>query len=161
MRCLFAQTTFDSRARSSRTDEGYVNNGEWIVQLISQYLVSVRALSQRLGEAFNQDDLLPGRRSRVIPRAGVTANGLEFRFHGIGCWISDGTVSVDFDFMPDGQIGGFDAWRLHVFSEENSSVGGVWSQHEVQAALDRLVHQGLAQSVEGSSLYRLCTMCAE
>jgi hypothetical protein len=138
-----------------------MENGKWIAKLVSQYLVSARILSQRLCEAFNQDELLAGRRNKAIPRAGIAANGLEFRFHGFGCWISDGTVSVDFDFTPDGQIGGFDAWRLHVFSEENPSVVGLRSQHEVQAALDLLLEQGLIQPIEGSALYRLGAMLAE
>ena len=139
-----------------------MEDGEWIVGLVSQYLNSARSLSQRLGEAFSQEDLLSGRRNKRIPRTGVAANGLEFSFHGIGCWISDGTFSVDFDFLPDGQIGGFDAWRLHVFSEDNPSAVGSRPQHEVQTALNRLLDRGLIQTVEGSSsLYRLRSMPAQ
>jgi hypothetical protein len=140
--------------------EGYMENEEWIMRLISQYLESVRILSRRLCQAFNLDDLLSGRRSRQIPRTGVVANGLEFSFHGIGCRIEDGTLSVDFDFMPGGKSGGFDAWRLHLFSEENPSIVGVWSEKEVRAALERLEAQGLIQRVERSSLYRLCAKIA-
>jgi hypothetical protein len=134
---------------------------EWIVQLIFQYLERARLLAQRLCEAFNQDDLLSGRRAKAIPRTGVAPGGIEFSFHGIGCRICDGKVSVDFDFLPAGQIGGFDAWRLHIFSEENPSLVGAQSQQEVQTALDRLLKRGIIQSLEGSSLYRIRTMLAE
>jgi hypothetical protein len=138
-----------------------MSDEEWIVKLISNYVESARLLSRRLGEAFHQTDLLEGHRSKMIPRSGTSANGLEFRFHGIGCWISDGNISVDFDFLPDGQVGGFDAWRLHVFANENPSVVGVRSQQEVQSALDLLLKLGLIQTVESSSLYRLRAMPAD
>jgi hypothetical protein len=138
-----------------------VEDEEWMLTLISQYLSSARSLSRRLCVAFSQEDLLSGRRSKAIPPSGNVADELEFRFHGIGCWISDGKLSVDFDFLPDGQIGGFDAWRLHVFSEENPSFVGPRSQHDIQMALDRLLERGLIQAVEGSTLYRPRTTLVE
>lgn len=130
-------------------------NGKWIMKLISEYMGSARALSRKLCAAFTQNDLLSGRRSNAIPRTGVTSDGLEFSFHGIGCWLSDGKQSVDIDFTPNGHIGAFDAWKLHVFSRENPSIVGSRSQQEVQAALDHLLDRGHIQHIEGSALYRL------
>ncbi|NNC16733.1 hypothetical protein HJC22_13505 [Corallococcus exiguus] len=97
---------------------------EWIVALIEQYLASARSFAERLCRAFGQEDLLSGRRSKVIPRKGVVSGGLEFDFHGIGCRFSEGTSRVDVDFTPEGKVSGFDAWRLHEFSAENASFGG-------------------------------------
>ena len=56
-----------------------MEDGVWIVELISQYLSSARSLSQRLREAFNQEDLLSGHRSKMIPRTGIAANPLGWR----------------------------------------------------------------------------------
>ena len=137
------------------------NDKEWIIKLISSYLKNAHKLAQQLCDSFAQDDLISGRCNKAMPRTGVTNTGLEFRFHGIGCWISDGNVSVDFDFMPDGRIGGFDAWRLHIFSKENPSIVGIRSLQEVQIALDSLLEQGSIQPVERSSLYKLSTIVDE
>lgn len=120
--------------------------------LIAQYLSDAHALSQRLCTAFGVDDLWKGRRSRRIPVSG-SADGLTFRFHGIGCAISSDTVRVDFDFLPGGKLGGFDAWRLHLFSEDNPSVVGRRGQDEVQRALEQLLAQGLVTTVNDSNLF--------
>lgn len=126
---------------------------EWISALIDSYLRCARAMSARLAATYGVDDLLKARRSKVIPPAGVTDDGLEFRFHGIGVALDDATWSIDIDFLPFGLIGGFDAWRLHLFTEENPSVTKR-SQAEVQVALDALEHRGDIVRVEFSSLYR-------
>ncbi|HZI12183.1 MAG TPA: hypothetical protein VE153_17500 [Myxococcus sp.] len=131
---------------------------DWLGRLISEYVQATRALSQRLGAAFAQSSLLQGRRDKAIPRSGRTADGLVFNFHGAGCWISDGQLSVDFDFLPDGQVDGFDAWRLHVFTEENPALVGVRSHEEVQLALELLAKLGRVLPVEGTSLYRRRTL---
>lgn len=105
----------------------------WLEPLIDTYVLTARALGRRLGATF-QTELLRGRRTGVIPQQGVTADGLEFSFHGAGCRIELNDVVVDFDFLPDGRIGGFDAWRLHLFTTENAGQQPR-SQEEVQAAL--------------------------
>jgi hypothetical protein len=131
---------------------------DWMGRLISEYVQATRALSQRLGAAFGQSSLLQGRRDQAIPRSGRTADGLVFNFHGIGCWISDGQLSVDFDFLPDGQVDGFDAWRLHVFTEDNPSLVGVRGREEIQLALELLAKLGRIRLVEGTRLYRRRTL---
>ncbi|RKH45241.1 DUF6896 domain-containing protein [Corallococcus sicarius] len=134
-----------------------MQDSEWVVDLIEQYLGCVRAFSERLCRAMGQEDLLSGRRSKEIPRVGTTSDGLEFAFHGIGCRFSDGESSVDFDFTPDGKMSGFDAWRLHEFSRDNASSGGERSPEEVKEALKRLLNRGLIEPLPGSSLYRFRT----
>ena len=119
--------------------EEHLDDRDWLVRFISEHQRSVRLLSNRLRDAFCQKDLLAGRRSRRILREGKTADGLRYAFHGLGCWISDGKLSVDFDFGPEGEVGGFDAWRLHVFSRENPLIAGTRSEHEVQSALEKRI----------------------
>lgn len=129
-------------------------NYGWLENLIAEYLHAVHSLAQRLATSFGQIDLLEGRRNLAVPRTGEVAGGLQFQFHGIGCWISDGDESVDFDFLPDGSLGGFDAWRLRLFESDNSSSAGPRSQEEIQSGLNELARRGLVQPVEGSRLYR-------
>ncbi|WP_407667150.1 DUF6896 domain-containing protein [Myxococcus qinghaiensis] len=138
-----------------------MNRGPWVIELIHQYLQMVQHLSQRLTESFGVSELLSGRREKTIPRAGTTDSGLEYRFHGNGCWISDGARQVDFDWMPDGRIDGFDAWRLHRFSDDNPAVVGVRTHDEVQTELDGLRGRGSIQVVEGGAFYRLSAVSVE
>lgn len=42
---------------------------------------------------------------------------IAYRFHGIGCCVTFGKVTVDFDFGPGGRFDGFDAWRLSLFAK--------------------------------------------
>jgi hypothetical protein len=41
--------------------------------------------------------------------------------HGIGCRINLSTGSVDFNYGPNGEINGFDVWRLYNFARERPS----------------------------------------
>ncbi len=131
-----------------------VAEADWIVELIGRYLAAAEALSRRLSDAYQQADLLSGRRAEAIPRTGTSSNGIEFSFHGIGCWMADRTVAVDVDFTPDGGVDGFDAWRLHRFSEENPSLSAPRSQKEVQVALEGLLQRGAIRAVDGSRLFK-------
>lgn len=45
------------------------------------------------------------------------AHTIKYRFHGIGCCVTFGSVVVDFDFGPNGRFDGFDAWRLSLFAK--------------------------------------------
>jgi hypothetical protein len=126
-----------------------------IMTLIAQYILSVERLTNRLCTSFHQPDLLSGRRCNAIPRTGRTADGVEFRFHGRGCWMSDGEVSVDFDFSPEGGLDSFDAWRLHAYSDENPNLVGCHSRDEIQACLTSLEERGLITSLQAGRYYRL------
>ena len=130
-------------------------NPLWIKTLIHDYLRAAESLSSRLAAAFGVSDLPSGRRSRSIPRTGETPDGIEFRFHGAGCWMTDGDTTVDIDFGPDGTIDVFDAWRLHVYSEDQPSLTGVRSSTEVGEALGGLLGVGALIQLEGSKRFRL------
>ncbi|HVU00801.1 MAG TPA: hypothetical protein VHE30_03585 [Polyangiaceae bacterium] len=110
-------------------------------------------LCERLGRSIGRVDLLAARRAGEIAKSGVSPDGIEFEFHGIGCRLSaDGTV-VDVDFLPGGAFG-FDVWRLHVFSSENVLTVGRRSAAEVQEALDGLVRVGEVEAIPGSRTFR-------
>lgn len=126
----------------------------WALSLIESYLSCAVALTARLSMAFGEPQLLEARRHRRIPASGVTADGLTFMFHGIGVALNDAQSAIDIDFLPGGELGGFDAWRLHLFTTENRSQVRR-SQDEVQTALNELVQTGVIERVDGWSLYRL------
>lgn len=133
----------------------------WLDVLIHEYLRAVKSLASRLAAEYGVPDLLTGRRSRAIPRTGETSGGIEFRFHGAGCWMSDGDTVVDIDFGPDGAIDVFDAWRLHVYSEDQPDLVGVRTPAEVDEALDALHRAGGLVEVERSKRFRLASATCE
>ena len=51
-----------------------------------------------------------------VPGRGPLAGGGEYVIHGFGCAVKLPGISVDFDFGDDGQIDGFDWYRLSAFA---------------------------------------------
>jgi hypothetical protein len=51
-----------------------------------------------------------------IPACGELEGGIHYFKHGFGCAVSLSTGEVDFDFGEQGEIGGFDVWRLIRFA---------------------------------------------
>lgn len=48
-------------------------------------------------------------------------NGVNFYAHGYGIELQVEGLSIDFDFGPNGEPDGFDAWRLYRFAETNAA----------------------------------------
>jgi len=75
-----------------------------------------------------------------IPAHGELEGGAHYRKHGFGCEIKLPVSEVDFDFGRQGEIDGFDLWRLQQFSKENLSKYGI----ETQDALKKLFEEAIA-----------------
>jgi len=123
-------------------------------QVIEDYVRRVRESVRYLREHFQTDDLLRGVRERTIPRRGtVNEHELAFNFHGIGCLIQQPDATVDFDFGPDGRVGGFDSWRLLQFLEScNDYDTEELPQEQLESEIRILVQSGaiLAPRLEPS-----------
>jgi hypothetical protein len=89
---------------------------EELLQLIHEYRAAVDHAARVLIQVTGCAEPLFAVRSARVPRQGVLPGG-TYRFHGVGCEVVLGDVTVDFDWGPDGRYGGFDAWRLSHFSE--------------------------------------------
>lgn len=129
-----------------------------MLTLIERYLRTVERLSTALAAAYQVDSLFLARKSKKIPRLGSFGNGGEFKFHGIGCRISDDNSSVDFDFYGDGRTDGFDAWRLHLFVEDNGLAADFifdTSHNALKSQIAALVNSGRIVPIIGSNLYKL------
>lgn len=88
-----------------------------LTNLISDYQASVRTaveLMQRSGIPLplNCADWI----ETDIPEYGELDGGIRYFKHGHGCAVSLPTGKVDFDFGDQGEIGGFDVWRLAGFA---------------------------------------------
>jgi hypothetical protein len=76
----------------------------------------------------------PGRIS--LPR------GFSFHKHGFGCSVHGPDWGVDFDFGAEGQLGGFDAWRLFDFARRRLPEYGFTSEKEIESAMHLAAEAG-------------------
>lgn len=87
------------------------------LELISEYLASVKKYKTILQNHFGQKNLLQGWRSGSIPQSGEINSSIAFQFHGSGCTVEHGEIEISFDFGFDNDLDGFDLWRLTNYAE--------------------------------------------
>lgn len=68
-----------------------------------------------------------------IPARGTLEGGVPYFKHGYGCAVRLPSGSVDFDFGANGEIDGFDSWRLLSFAGEKLSEYGFADDAAMQA----------------------------
>ena len=71
-----------------------------------------------------------------IPQTGLLPGGVKYFKHGYGVAVHLEDGAVDFDFGDEGQINGFDAWRLKGFSEERPGRYGFHSDEEIDRCFE-------------------------
>ncbi len=118
------------------------------LQVIDDYVQRVRESVRLLQEHFRIDNLMEGIRERTIPKRGtVDEHGLAFTFHGIGCLVEEPDAKIDFDFGPDGTVGGFDSWRILQFLEScNDYDTKQFTQGSLESDIQTLVASGVVLS---------------
>lgn len=104
-----------------------------ITRLILDYQHAVRRLVAALRSLSGCEDLLTARHSGRLAKDG-TIGGIEYSFHGVGCYGSVDGVEVDFDFGPSCRHDGFDAWRLWDFARQFPNV---YPQFQNEKAVDK------------------------
>lgn len=81
-----------------------------------------------------------------IPQEGFLNNGARYYKHGIGCCITSSTISIDFDFGENGEINGFDAWRLFSFAGSELADYGFRNLNDIQTKInDELANGAILQ----------------
>ncbi|MCD0458956.1 DUF6896 domain-containing protein [Roseiconus lacunae] len=94
-----------------------------------------------------------------VPGRGQLKGGGEYFIHGFGCAVRLPDTSVDFDFGDDGQIDGFDWYRLSSFAGSLLSTKyGIPDETKLRSLIDDahtsgdLVHSGYILSYTRDSL---------
>ena len=83
-----------------------------------------------------------------IPQLGKLIGGIPYFKHGFGCKVKLPRGAVDFDFGEQGQINGFDLWRLldfagsRLFKYGFSSEAALKQCFEDEEKAGRLVYSG-------------------
>jgi len=89
--------------------------------LINDFISMVESSTLIFEKKFGTRDIRRLWRTKAIKRCGRVTRGVRYELHGIGCRINLSTGTVDFDYGPNGEINGFDVWRLHNFACERPS----------------------------------------
>ncbi|WP_323168557.1 DUF6896 domain-containing protein [Pseudomonas atacamensis] len=89
--------------------------------LINDFISMVESSTLVFEKKFGTRDIRRLWRTEAIKRCGRVTRGVKYELHGIGCRINLSTGSVDFDYGPNGEINGFDVWRLYNFARERPS----------------------------------------
>jgi len=72
----------------------------------------------------------------------VLSDGTVYSKHGYGCLIALKSGEIDFDFGDQGEIDGFDAFRLSAFTESFPSRYSIKSEREMQSILEAELKSG-------------------
>jgi hypothetical protein len=141
-----------------------VSNVMKIEFLIAAYLDAVGECISELLDAYSckddhpeddpVDDLLRAWREHRIPTVGNLPSGRSFTFHGQGCRFEHRGKIVEVGFTPDGRWDGFDACRLHEFSDTCPEFGSPTIE-AIASALKELEHLKIVELRSNSRLYVL------
>ncbi len=114
-----------------------------LAKLIDEYLVSVSAAVELL-ELAGIDRPKSNRAwaGNQIPQIGVLPGGIKYFKHGYGCAVHLESGVVDFDFGENGEINGFDTWRLSGFANNRLSSYGFSSESDLEACFKAEVNAG-------------------
>ncbi|WP_080407077.1 DUF6896 domain-containing protein [Burkholderia ubonensis] len=114
-----------------------------LARLICDYQESTRTalvLMQRSGirMPFSSADWI----ETEIPVHGELEGGVHYFKHGSGCAVKLPTGEVDFDFGKDGEIGGFDEWRLTRFAKNKLEEYGFETEDSLKKHFTEAVIKG-------------------
>lgn len=77
-----------------------------------------------------------------IPQRGQLAGGVNYFKHGYGCAVFLPGGKVDFDFGAEGQINGFDLWRLTHFAGKRLKDYGFPSEESIKSVFQIAIDSG-------------------
>jgi hypothetical protein len=130
-----------------------------VLVLIASYVAAVRGALVAIEAHLRTTSLLDTVRENPELRSGALDSTTTYAFHGVGCCVMRGDRTIDFDFGPNGAVGGFDAWRLWLFAEgDPKGFPRLQDRELIEAELRKLCADGairLPKSAPSPHLYYL------
>ena len=77
-----------------------------------------------------------------VPQHGRTPDGVDYFKHGYGVAMKDVRHSIDLDLGENGEINGFDAWRLFDFAQGSDIQTPFGSHQEIETAIKEAERSG-------------------
>lgn len=127
-------------------------------EVIAEYLQAVEKGLKLFDQKAGRRDILAAWHEGVLPREGGLLDDVEYKLHGIGCWISFQGYEIDFDFSPDGRSDGFDLWRLGKYVKQFPERFPMFQKTEqLEVAFEQLKQCGVIVQIypQQSTLYFL------
>lgn len=113
-------------------------------ELITRYVDVAAELFSSVAEHLGTTPPIPNMEwaSLDVPQRGSTPDGINYFKHGYGVTMTDGKRKIDLDLGENGEINGFDAWRLYDFAERNNIPTSFGSHTELETAIQEAVDSG-------------------
>jgi hypothetical protein len=107
-------------------DDIKLSDGKLALQIIQNYITRQKFVAKLLKDNFNINHAKE-KDKRKVPGHGALPKNPEwkYKFHGIGCELTNTQTGevVDFDYGDNGELGGFDDWKLSLFVREEIKLG--------------------------------------
>ncbi|OUS13493.1 hypothetical protein A9Q97_04910 [Rhodospirillales bacterium 47_12_T64] len=129
------------------------SNAQELVEIIKLYTKSVLPLSSKLSNLLKIEKLSDWRSLKAPIKDDFSDNDLSYYFHGSGCCITSSTMVVDFEFDLDCSIGGFDAWRIWSFINNNENIASSFPHFNSI----RIVEEYFASLIQSGLIIQKCT----
>ncbi len=112
--------------------------------LIDDYMAAVRrAITELEASGISRPATTTEWVGFDVPGRGKLTNSGEYFIHGFGCAVRMPDTTVDFDFGDDGQIDGFDWYRLSTFAESRlHSQYRIHHETELRSLIDAATDSG-------------------
>lgn len=111
-----------------------------LIRLIRDYQAAVRlAVSLMSGSGIGRPASNIDWTGLDIPQSGELRDGIRYYKHGYGCAVQLPCGAVDFDFGQNGEIDGFDAWRLMGFAALRDCDYGFSGESELKDVFEKAV----------------------
>lgn len=112
-------------------------------KLIRDYQLQVAdAVSQLEASGISRPTNLVDWVTRDIPQTGTLADGSLYFKHGYGCAVRSASGAIEFDFGENGEIDGFEPYRLSNYAGKRLVNYGFRSEQDVKAAVERAEEAG-------------------
>lgn len=92
-----------------------------------------------------------------VPGTGILDGGAKYFKHGAGCEVRFETGAVDFDFGDNGEIDGFDLWRLTNFCRDDLPFFGFDSMEQIEQSFTAALACGELEQSRGGLCYLATT----
>lgn len=127
-----------------------------LIKVIVDYLELANEAVEMLRQATGECLLVNAWRNGIIEKSG-TVNEITYEFHGAGVYLEKkDNWSVEIDFLPGEQLGGFDSWRLWQMIKNNfDKYPGLFTHDDVRVGLQQLLAEGSIVETPNSNLYQL------
>lgn len=89
----------------------------------------------------------------LIRNKNYEAGGFRIRPHGYGMEVNVGGSTIDFDFGANGELNGFDAWRLFNFVEANKLNTILNTEDKIEDSIERAMESGDIIKSQGLNYY--------